>query len=213
MAAQPLENYHDLVRADVFPILPDSLGKLLDFGGGVGATSAALKRMGRATTVVVADQVGGQLDEVDSVHRGDLESEQFVSAVIADDGPFDTILVLDILEHLRDPWRIVEMLRDGLRPNGVIVASIPNVNSHRLLMPLVLRGRYALADSGLLDRTHLRWFAKHGAIELMTPPGLVLEELRPNVVRKREIQLNRITFGLFTRFLALQYLIRSRRVG
>ncbi len=211
-SAQPVKNYHDLVRADIFPVLPDRAGRVLDFGGGVGATGVTLKRNGRASHLVVADRVTGQLDEVDRACLGDLESREFVAGVLAENGPFDTILALDVLEHLRDPWAIVEQLHKGLAPNGVIVVSVPNVNYHGLVLPLVLRGRYALTDSGILDRTHIRWFAKHGAIELMSPPGLAVEVVEANILGRREALVDKLTFGRLQRFLALQYLIRSRRV-
>jgi len=44
----PRQTYHDLVRRDVFALLPPRLGKVLDFGGGIGATAAALRREGAA---------------------------------------------------------------------------------------------------------------------------------------------------------------------
>jgi len=210
-SVDPVESYHDLVRVDVFPALPDYVGRVLDFGGGVGATSAALKSAGRASHVVVADQVESHLTEVDRTYVGDLEDESFIKELISDAGPFDTILTLDVFEHLRDPWRIIRLLHDGLVSGGAIVASIPNVNCHRLVLPLVLRGRWTLTDSGILDRTHIRWFARHEAVELMSAPGLVVEEVRPNVVSRRENLLDKFSFGLLTRFLALQYVIRARR--
>jgi SAM-dependent methyltransferase len=210
-SVDPVESYHDLVRVDVFPALPDHVGRVLDFGGGVGATSAALKRAGRASHIVVADQVQSHLRDVDRAYVGDLEDESFIKELIFEAGPFDTILALDVFEHLRDPWRIVQFLHDGLVSNGAIVASVPNVNCHRLVLPLVLHGRWTLTDSGILDRTHIRWFARDGAVELMSAPGLVVEEVRPNVVSRREILFDRLSFGLLTRFLALQYVIRARR--
>ncbi|ADU00734.1 class I SAM-dependent methyltransferase [Mycolicibacterium gilvum] len=209
---EPVESYHDLVRHDVSSVIPENVGRILDFGGGIGATSVALKRKGRATYVVVADQVGGQLSEVDRAYRGNLEDEDFISKVVNESGPFDCILLLDILEHLYDPWRTVRQLHDALVPNGTIIASIPNVNYHGLLMPLFLRGRYVLQDSGILDRTHIRWFARHGAVELMSSPGLAVEHVSPNIFTKRERRLNQLSFGKLGRFVALQYVIRARRV-
>jgi tRNA A58 N-methylase Trm61 len=210
-SVDPVESYHDLVRIEVFPALPDHVGRVLDFGGGIGATSAALKSAGRASHVVVADQVKSHLKEVDRTYVGNLEDESFIKELIAEAGPFDTILTLDVLEHLRDPWRIVQLLHDGLVSNGAIVASIPNVNCHRLVLPLVLHGRWTLTDSGILDRTHIRWFARHEAVDLMSPPGLAVEVVRPNVVSRREKLIHKASFGLLTRFLALQYVIRARR--
>lgn len=147
-----IQNYHNLIRRDVFPLLPAKVGRVFDLGGGIGATSSALKKERGASHVVVADQVADQVAlGVDQAFAGDLEDETFFRKVLDETGPFDTILALDILEHLRDPWNVVRLLHSALAPRGIIVASIPNVNYYGLLVPLVLRGRYELTDSGILD--------------------------------------------------------------
>lgn len=206
-----VDQYHKHVRSDVFDIVPQPAGRVLDLGGGVGATGAALKRARGATHVVVADLVAGDTaDGVDVAVSGNLEDPTFLRTLLADHGPFDTILCLDVLEHLRDPWTVVGELRSGLAENGVIVASIPNINHHSLVLPLVFRGRYELQDAGLLDRTHLRWFTKASAIEMMTQSGLKLETVSGYLGRKKGL-INALTFGTLARFMIMQYLIRVRR--
>jgi hypothetical protein len=166
--------------------------------------------------VVLADLVASEsVEGVDCSYSGNLDDEDFLKKVITDTGPFDTILALDVLEHLRDPWSVVQLLQTGLTPQGTIVASIPNVNYYGLVLPLVLRGRYDLQDHGILDRTHIRWFAKHGAVELMSSSGLEIELVLPNIIPggRRNRWLDRATFGFLTRFLALQYTIRSRNTA
>jgi len=204
--------YHGRVRVDVFDIVPEQAGRILDFGGGIGATGAALKASGRATHVVLADQVADVLAQgVDHSYAGDLEDLALIERIVDESGPFDTILCLDILEHLSDPWSVVQRLHHGLMPGGALVISLPNVNHWSVVGPLLLKGRFDLADTGVLDRTHLRWFAKHGVIDLATGTGLVLEAIKHNIFDGRKRRLDRMTFGLLTRFLALQYVVRVRR--
>lgn len=204
--------YHDRVRHDVLDIVPAQAGRLLDFGGGIGATGAMLKATGRAGHVVLVDQVADSIAEgVDQAFVGNAEDAALIDRIQAEAGLFDTILCLDILEHLRDPWAVVRRLHQVVRPGGCIVISVPNVNHLSVVAPLVLRGRFDLKDAGVLDRTHLRWFAKHGAIELATGSGLVLEKLQSNVYGRRNKLLNWFTLGLLNRFLAVQYVVRVRR--
>lgn len=211
--AEVVASYHDGIRWDVFDMIPSHAGRLLDLGGGIGATGAALKRAGRASTVTLVDQVANFIaDGVDQAFVGDLESDGLVGQVLDEAGPFDTILCLDVLEHLRDPWSIVRKLHTGLAKGGALIISVPNVNYIGLIAPLVLRGRYDLTDDGILDRTHLRWFARHGVIELATVSGLSFEEIKSNITSKRKIICDKLTFGIFTRFLTLQYIIRVRRM-
>jgi 2-polyprenyl-3-methyl-5-hydroxy-6-metoxy-1,4-benzoquinol methylase len=203
--------YHDLVRRDAFEVMPEKLGRVLDVGGGIGATSVALKHAGRADRVVVVDQVADHvLPDVDRAFAGDLEDPAFLEMVVSQAGEFDTILCLDVLEHLRDPWSAVDRLRQCLAPGGAIIASIPNVNYLGLVGPLVLRGRYDLADAGILDRTHLRWFVKDTAVALMNRDGLKVEAVVDRVPRTKYRVLSALSLGVLKRFFVMQFLIRAR---
>ena len=210
---ESIYKFHYYAHGDVFNIIPDYAGQVLDLSGGVGATGAALKSAHGATFVVVADQVAGDTaDSVDVAVSGNLEDPIFLRTLLEDHGPFDTILCLDVVEHLRDPWSTVEELHKGLALNGIIVASIPNVNHHSLIVPVVLRGLYELQDAGLLDRTHLRWFTKATAVEMMTKSGLKLETVGVYLGRKKSL-LNALSLGMLSRFMVMQYLVRVQRVA
>lgn len=210
-AADYRETYHDLVRRDVFGVLPEELGTLLDFGGGVGATAAHLRAGGRATRAVLFDQVAdGALPEIDAVEALDLDDPGAVAAALARTGPFDTILALDVLEHLKDPWAVVRQLDRALRPGGALIVSVPNLGTFKVIGGL-LRGRFEYEDAGPLDRSHLRWFTRTSAIGLATSSGLALEAVEPFFGRRRTSYVNAATLGLFERFLAIQYMLRVRK--
>lgn len=212
-ATDYLQRYHDLVRRDVFGLLPDRVGALLDFGGGVGATAAQLRADGRAERAVLFDQVAeGALPRIDAVEALDLDDTAALSAALARTGPFDTILALDVLEHLKDPWTAVRQLGEALRPGGALIVSVPNIATLSVMLPL-LRGRFDYQDAGVLDRTHLRWFTRSSAIELVTGSGLALEAVEGNLGRRRARYFNAATGGLFERFLAVQYKLRARKPG
>ncbi len=80
-------------------------------------------------------------------------------------GKFDYILMGDVLEHLYDPWKVVNQMRDLLRTNGYLIASIPNI-MHISIIKDLLQGKWEYQASGILDRTHLRFFTKK-EIELL----------------------------------------------
>lgn len=201
--------YHDLVRRDVFGLIPQNAPSLLDVGGGIGATSAALKRESYADRVVVLDIVeDGFLPEIDGIYSGDLNDPDFWKILQKKEGQFDTILCLDVLEHLVDPWSVIKHLHGLLKPGGVIVASLPNMRFWPVSWGLFGRGRLDLADKGHLDRTHLRWFVRNTAIELMTCSGLQLDEVIGKLSARRYRWLNTLTMGLLRGLWDFQYLIR-----
>lgn len=206
--------YHDLTRDEVFPIVPKNAGKLLDFGGGRGDTALKLKELGYAGSVGVIDivPVVDQSPKLDFRFSGNVEDPAVLNDLFRREGPFDTILCLDILEHLRSPWDVVRMLHSALAPSGCIVASIPNIRNYRALFPLLFRNKWELRDSGILDRTHLRFFVESTAIELMTSSGLVLDHVSgiPNGGRKIKL-IRAMTLGLLNSFTNRQYLVRVHK--
>jgi len=214
-AAEIRDHYHDHVRRDVIPHVPRAGGSLLDLGGGLGATAARLKELGVADRIGVVDMIAPEAEAlpIDFRYSGNLEDMALIDRVIVEQGPFDTILALDILEHLVDPWAIVARLHRGLKPGGRIVASIPNIRNYRALLPLLLRNQWQLADAGILDRTHLRFFVRQSAIELITSSGLELEAVAPSQSGGRKIALFRkLTLGLLNSFTDRQYIVTVRRV-
>ncbi|MDR3499402.1 MAG: methyltransferase domain-containing protein [Parvibaculum sp.] len=203
--------YHDNARIDIFNMLPSKCSRVLEIGVGTGATIVALKDVRKVefTAGVELSEVAGARarGRVDEVLVADIEK----SGLPDHWRDFDLILCLDVLEHLVDPWRVVERLHERLAPGGVVLASIPNVNHISASLPLLLRGEWKLVDAGILDRTHLRFFVKKTAIELMTCSGLHLQAISLGGLPRHSKRwwANKLTVGLFERFLALQYYIRS----
>ncbi len=88
---------------------------------------------------------------------GSLEAPSTVEAIAAR-GPFDVILATDVLEHLRDPEPVVAAIARLAAPRGLFIVAVPNVATWSMRWQLLTRGRWDYADTGLLDRTHLRFF-------------------------------------------------------
>jgi 2-polyprenyl-3-methyl-5-hydroxy-6-metoxy-1,4-benzoquinol methylase len=102
---------------------------------------------------------------------GDFERPETRGAI---EGPFDVAIFGDVLEHLRDPWAALEAVADLLAPGASVIASIPNI-AHWSARLQILRGRFPQADSGLFDRTHLRFFTRTTAHELAARTGYRIE--------------------------------------
>ncbi len=207
-----VSSYHDLVRTNVLPLVPEQAGRVLDLGGGIGATSLALKDQGRATSIMLIDQVADQaLPGIDVAEAVDLFDLDKLDAVLTRNGPFDTILCLDVLEHLVEPWATVDLLEKHLTDGGALVVSLPNVSHWSVIVPLILGGRFRYADKGIMDRTHLRWFSKEGATDLVSRQGMTVETVKANIWTRAEKLLDIITLKLLSRFFAAQYFLRAQK--
>lgn len=211
--------YHDQVRRDIDPLLPKHLGRVLEIGCGTGATLAWLKaERGAGETIGVeiepaaADAARPRTDRliVGDLTRMDLESGAGTGGPGIGAGTLDLVLALDVLEHLPDPWETVRRLGRLLAPGGALVASIPNVAHFSVSLGL-LRGRWDYADWGILDRTHLRFFVRDGAVGLMESGGLVVDRgvllgLEPG--RKTRLA-DRLSGGRLRHLLTQGFILRA----
>lgn len=201
--------YFSNTRTDIEPALPHFSASVLEIGCGTGATLAWLKASGRCKSTTGIELVAEQADSasavVDRVIQGSIESVDLKSWVER----FDLILCLDVLEHLNDPWALIENLSELLQPGGRLVASIPNVRHIRVLVPLLFKGEWTYSGSGILDKTHLRFFTKKSAIDLVTGSGLVTVSVKELGLQGKSISstFNKLSLGIFREIFACQYLI------
>ena len=92
------------------------------------------------------------------------------------DGCFDYIVCADVLEHLREPERLLRECRERLAPGGALIASLPN-SGHIYFRWQVLMGRFPQHDRGLFDRTHVQFFTWPGWMDLLARTGFHVETL------------------------------------
>ncbi len=98
------------------------------------------------------------------------------------DRHFDAIILADVLEHLQDPFFVLEHIKEKLADKGEIVASIPNVRHWSVLKGL-LEGRWDYQEAGILDRTHLRFFTRTQRLQLFNDAGFDIKEMKATTCR------------------------------
>jgi len=208
--------YFDNVRTEIAPLLPPRAARVLDVGCGAGATLAWLKQTGRCEFAVGIEMMESAADiaraRIDELHVGD--ATQLVGTTFAPHS-FDLVLCLDVLEHLVDPWAFVATLRRLLAPGGRVIASLPNVRHLRVVLPLLLAGRWRYEASGILDRTHLRFFTRESALELMSGGGLRVTQWRRRLPpwHSKAGLLNAATLGIAGDLVTMSYLIAAEAEG
>jgi SAM-dependent methyltransferase len=175
--------YYDRVRGELLDMIEIAPQTVLDVGCGGGATDAELKRRFPGAVVVGIEAVPAAAQRaearLDRVVRANAETLDFAASGIAA-GTFDLVIVADVLEHLLDPWHMLEKLRPLLGPAGRVLASIPNVRNLWLLEKIV-RGGFDYSAEGLLDITHIRFFTLTEMHALFADTGYVVERTRLNI--------------------------------
>lgn len=208
------ENYHSLIRTEIEGLLPLPLGRVLEVGCASGATLRWLKEAHGAIRTIGLE-INGDL-------KADLERNIDVALIgTAEDldlvrpyAPFDTILFLDVLEHLVDPWSVVEAYSEMISDGGSIIASIPNI-SHFNVMRRILSKNFGYQKAGILDVTHLRFFSLRTATDLMScgelTPVSLIKVLGPKGGRNKLISA--MSFGALDDYFTVQYIVKSRKVS
>ena len=112
----------------------------------------------------------------------------------------DCLVMADVLEHLIDPWATLAAWRERCAPRAWAVMSIPNV-SHTSVVAGLKRGRFDYADEGLLDRTHLRFFTRNAACEMVERAGFEILRME----RTFTVPGPGVRRGLLNAWIALRY--------
>ncbi len=90
---------------------------------------------------------------------------------------FDVILMLDILEHLPQPFKYLQEVNKHLKPGGRMLISIPNI-AHWSMRLSLLFGFFEYTERGHLDKTHLQFFNRRRFLKLSRSlPGVELISL------------------------------------
>ncbi len=89
---------------------------------------------------------------------------------------YDYVVCADVLEHLRNPERVLASLHGLLREGGQLLISIPNAGYAPFLAEL-LDGQLRYRPVGLLDETHLRFVTRSSLERMIAAAGFATVDL------------------------------------
>ncbi len=172
-------SYFSGARADFVDALPeDGSAAVLEIGCGTGATGALAIDRGRCSRYAGIELMENAAAEarktLTEVHVGDVEH----MSLPWDEQTFDALILSEVLEHLIEPWSVLERLAPLMKPGALVMASSPNVTHWRVIAEL-LKGRFTLADQGVFDRTHMRWFTPSTFSEMFRNAGFEVDHVGP----------------------------------
>jgi 2-polyprenyl-3-methyl-5-hydroxy-6-metoxy-1,4-benzoquinol methylase len=151
--------------------------RVLELGPAAGHVTRVLINRGCDVVAIEADpEAALSLENVAECIVGDL-CDPSVIVKVAEDGDFDVVLAGDVLEHLPDPLAVLRACRQVLLPGGYVVISLPNI-AHADIVLSLFAGRFNYNETGLLDRTHLRFFTSDTIDELLLQAGFQMLDLR-----------------------------------
>lgn len=157
-----------------------------------------------------------------NVVAGDASSPETLKKLMP---PYEVVICSNVLEHLVDPAAALLKLRDLLAPQGYFVVAPPNV-AHWSVRLGLLFGRFDYQETGILDRTHLKFFTHKTASALLRNAGLeiVRESFDwDNGIPKLNGLITRVPlagpallkalYSLNPKFFGYQFVFKARRAG
>ncbi|MEO8594726.1 MAG: bifunctional glycosyltransferase/class I SAM-dependent methyltransferase [Candidatus Solibacter sp.] len=179
--------------------------RVLDVGCGEGFFAAELKKDGNVVVGVDALSTASETGALERYFAADLDQPQPDLAQRAGERSFDRVLLLDILEHLIRPERLLSEVRPALKEGGMIVVSVPNVANITVRLALLL-GRFNYTERGILDRTHLHFYTRRTGRALLENNGWEIVAAKTTVM-PLELVLglspNNLVMRLITTVLAI----------
>lgn len=167
---------HHNVNGELLSAIPPGLSRLVEIGCSSGAMAAAYRAANPGAHYVGveidADYAATAAPHCSETLVGDIE-QMDLATVPAFQGAQAWIFG-DVLEHLRNPWDVLTRIRKILPPGGCVITCIPNAQNWSVQRMLAV-GQFRYADSGLLDRTHLRWFTRITMLEMFAATGYKVE--------------------------------------
>jgi glycosyltransferase involved in cell wall biosynthesis len=203
----------DRFDADLLRLLPPDARLIVQVGCGRGALAQQYKQVNPQGRFVGLEE-NADAARTAAAHLDDVIVGNLAEAVGIDEGTVDCLVYDGVLERLRDPWTVLRRQATWLKPGGVVLALIANVQHWSLLRQL-FQGKWRA------DPAQLRFFTLDSIQELFLGAGLqpfdrmARMHIGPDFTRLQELlgpmlavlQVDTNRFALQAG--AIQYLVRA----
>lgn len=173
---------HDSHNPDLLALMPKDARTIVEVGCSSGALAREYKKLNPKCRYIGIEVVPEYAELAkrycDSVMALDIEStsQDFLTTTFN----ADCWVFGDSLEHLRDPWHLLERIRATIAKESCIVACIPNTQHWTTLLRLCC-GDLRYEDSGLWDRSHLRFFTRLTIMDMFKNSGFAIQQGFPRI--------------------------------
>ena len=149
----------------IIPFLPDSNVRLLDVGCATGRLLALFKEKGYGNVIGLdpspvcaetAQRLYGVRVMVGTIYE--------INKVMADEQPFDCVILTGVLEHIRDIHQALLRMRGLLANSGLILIEVPDANDF---------ARWSEAPFQEFSTEHINFFSTTSVENLMRRYGFV----------------------------------------
>lgn len=185
-------------------------GKVLDLGCGPGDYSKSLKDLG-------FDVTAGDINPEIFKYQNEItfKSCDITREILFGDQTFDYVLLLEVIEHLRNPYDVIPRINRILKNGGSLIISTPNILSLKSRLRFMFEGCYEYFREPPLEQSknlkevifnlHLIPYRYQELEFLLSDCGFKVESIFTS-------KLEGYGLSFLVPFLRLQAWLRERRV-
>ncbi len=166
-----MSNYYDGLNLKLLAAIPADAKRVLELGCANGRLGRRFKELHPGVhwsgVELMADAAATAAQHLDRVIQLDLDHAELSQQL---EGGFDAIVIGDLLEHVREPGRLLESLYDLAAPHAQIVCCLPNM-AHLSVIERMIAGDISYDTMGLLDATHVRFYSPASAFKTFLDAG------------------------------------------
>lgn len=149
------DKYYSYSRGSMTSFLPNTYHSVLEVGCAEGSFSEGLshdcEKWGVEMNAPAADKAKEKLDRVLAGSYREIEDQ-------LPENKFDLVVCNDVIEHMPDADGFLRDIQTKMVKGGVLIGSVPNVRYYRNLFEVLVLKDWKYKDSGILDKTHQRYF-------------------------------------------------------
>lgn len=174
---------------------------ILDIGIGNGSNARNLKNKYKTIYGITLslDEAKESKDVYEKIFIHDLESGLPLEL---QDIKIDIIICSHVIEHIAYPEKLLIDMSNCLSDSGKIIVCLPNIMHYQSRFKLIF-GEFPLANTGIWDYTHLRWYTFSTSNELLDR-YFIIENLIANIVvpfGRLSSKLPKFILDLFSKLL------------
>lgn len=140
-------------------------GKLLEIGCGRGRLLSELKKYYSVSGVDISPSAIAETSKL--INKKHLKVLNIEKEPI--NGKYDIILAFDVLEHLKNPKKVIYKIRKALNLKGIFIFSVPNNYG--------IFGKFATSFFNYTDKTHISTYKRSKWIEIVKKAGFHIKIL------------------------------------
>ena len=197
------DGYYNNIRYEMLKYLPLDSKTVIDIGCGDGSFAQVIK-----------ERTNAEVWGIEYMKEEALKAEKLLDKVYA--GPcedhldllpehyFDVVYFNDVLEHLVDPYTVLEKIKTHLKPGGIVISSIPNIRYHNALIKLFFKKEWEYKGSGVMDKTHLRFFTGKSILKMYERLGYKVQ-VHEGINKSKSLKPYLYNIPLFFTHLDIRY--------